>query len=107
MRKNDDVDFGGMRRRLAGVQQCQNSDWANETYTDKKDAKIWGCIRRLMCGKADRILKLISAGRAGPDVPNAMLGKVRRPFRCNHIRTTVRTRIDGYFGHNLPRGEGA
>jgi len=24
--KNDDVDFGGMRRPPAGVQQCQNSD---------------------------------------------------------------------------------
>ena len=36
-----------------------------------------------MCGKADRILKLISAGRAGLH------------------------RLDRYLSHNLPRGEGA
>ena len=65
------------------------------------------CIRRLMRGEANRILKLISAGRAGPHVPNAMLGEVRRPFRCDDIRTTVRTRIDGYSSHCLPRSEGA
>jgi len=60
-----------------------------------------------MRGNAERILKLMPANLAGPYVPNTTIRQVRRPFRCNHIRTTVQTRFDRYSSHNLPRGEGA
>jgi hypothetical protein len=71
-----------------------------------KRCKYRGCIRRLMRGKADRMLKLRSAGRAGPHVPNTTIRQVRRPFGCDHIRTTVRTRMDRYSDHSLLKSEG-
>ena len=64
-------------------------------------------VRRLMRGKAERILKLMTASLAGPYVPNTTIPQVRRPFRCDHIRTTVHTRFEKYSSHNLLRGEGA
>jgi len=42
-----------------------------------------------MRGKAERIFKLMTASLAGPYVPNTTILQVRRPFRCDHIRTTV------------------
>ena len=99
IRKNDEVDFCGMRRRRAVGATVLKLRFGERNLHKQKRRKNLGCIRRLMCGKADRILKLISAGRAGLHVPNARRGA--------QTITTVQTRLDRYFSHNLPRGEGA
>src|SRR5262249_60094125 len=44
--------------------------------------------------KVDRILKPISAGFTGPEVPNTTLRHVLRPFRCDHVGTTLGTLHD-------------
>ena len=43
--------------------------------------------------KADILFKLISAGFAGPAVPNTTIRDMFGPFRCDHIRTALRALI--------------
>jgi len=45
------------------------------------------------------MFKLVSAGLAGPNVPNTALGPMLRPFWCNDSRTTLRTLGDWSFTH--------
>jgi hypothetical protein len=56
-------------------------------------------VRYLTHGQVDRILKLITAGLAGPHVSNAMVRQVLRPVWCNHMPTTLRALTCCYFIH--------
>jgi hypothetical protein len=40
-------------------------------------------IRQLASRPIDYIFKLVAAGLAGPYVPNAVIGKMLRPFGCD------------------------
>lgn len=54
---------------------------------------------RQLTREVNSILETISAGLASPHVPNAIIRKMLRPFRCNDIRMTLRTLIDRHFIH--------
>ena len=54
---------------------------------------------QLGCRQAYRLFKLTVADVARPRVSNAMSGDVLRPFRCDYLRTTLRTLTAKYSAH--------
>jgi hypothetical protein len=50
--------------------------------------------------KIDCICKPKSAGLAGPQVSNTIIGKMLGTFRCDHIGITLRTLADQSFTHS-------
>ena len=71
--------------RRSAEQQSRNVDYLRVHYLTR--------------GQVDRILKLITAGLAGPHVSNAMVRQMLRPVRRNHMPTTLRALICCYCIH--------
>jgi hypothetical protein len=91
----------GTRRREAATRIIESFN--DELYGLAVGAAISGpgkLLRSILTrGQVDRILKLITAGLAGPHVSNAMLRQVLRPVWRNHMPTTLRALICCYFIH--------
>jgi hypothetical protein len=58
------------------------------------DAKGLIGVRQLARGQINRVFKLIPANFAGLYVPHTIIGEMLEPFRCDDIRTAVRTLIE-------------
>jgi hypothetical protein len=70
----------------------QQRTFKSSALTKRKNPN-WNLVdpSQLGCRQAYRLFKLTVADVARPRVSNAMSGDVLRPFRCDYLRTTLRT----------------